>query len=259
MSKNAVRHTRKTKIEQAAPVVHKDKFVEEPTQILPPKLLPKTAKQGLQLKYLQEGRQVVWAIGASGSGKSIIAAYHAAEQLRKKKIDKIILVRANVSVGKSLGATPGTLTEKLLPFFTQTLIHLSGFMGKGFSKYALDKGVITMQSLEHFRGHSVENAFVILEEGQNLDFAELEMVLTRLGDGSQLCVTGDQKQTDLKSNSGLVKTIQLIDKMIDQQPEYMDDGDLYQLEKNIGVVNYTVDDVVRSGLCRAFVKMYHNN
>lgn len=260
MSKQATRHTRKSKIEQELPPVHKDKFQEVvPSQTVAQKLTAQTKNQALQLKYQNEGRKVIFAIGAAGSGKSFLAAYHAAEQLRKKQVDQIILLRPNVSAGKSLGMLPGSLEEKLSVFFTQTLSHLSLFMGKGFMKYALDKGIVRMQSMEHLRGLSISDAVVICEESQNLTEDELEMTLSRIGDNCQIIFTGDQKQTDLKFNSGLMKTVDLITKTIDDQPEYMTDEDLDELEHNIGVVNYTMQDVVRSGLCKSFVKMYHHN
>ena len=210
------------------------------------------------ISYLREGRKVVWAIGSAGSGKSFIAAWYAADMLKRKKVENIILVRANVSVGKSLGALPGTLEEKLEVFFTQTIDHLSYFAGKGFCKYALDKGIIRMQSLEHMRGMSISNAIIIVEESQNLSADELEMILTRIGDNSQIIFTGDQKQTDLHGKSGLMKTIAMIDKAVEDQPDYLSDEDLDQLEHNVGVAVFTPKDVVRSGICKAFVQLYNH-
>lgn len=260
MSKNATRFTRKTKVEQEIPPVHKDKFVEVvPAQSIAPKVVAQTDNQRLQLKYQSEGRKVVFAIGAAGSGKSFLAASHAAEMLRKKKVEQIILVRPNVSTGKSLGMLPGDLDAKLSVFFTQTLDHLASFMGKGFCKYALDKGIIRMQSMEHMRGLSISNAIVIAEETQNMTRDDLEMTLSRIGDNCQILFTGDQKQTDLKSMSGLVATVTTIIDTINNSPDYMSDEDMEELKSNIGVVNYTMEDVVRSGLCKAFVKMYHHN
>jgi phosphate starvation-inducible PhoH-like protein len=250
------RVTRRAKIENDVPPTYKEKFTQ--TDKLT-KFVPKTEKQALQLKYLQQGRTVVWAIGAAGTGKSMTAAYHAAQQFLNHKIDKIVLIRANVSVGKSLGMLPGSLDEKLGVFFTQTIEHLKKFMGKGKVEVELRNKTIFYQSVEHLRGHSLENAFVLIEEAQNLTAEELEMILSRIGDNSQFCFTGDQKQTDLKANSGLIRTINLIEKTIKDQPEYMDDADLDALDTSTGVVQFTMDDVIRSGLCKAFVKMYHHN
>lgn len=249
------RNTRRTKVNEGVPHVVKEKFIQERTA----KFVPQTEKQRTQLQYMQDGRAVVFAIGAAGTGKSITAAYHAAQQLMQNKIDKILLIRANVAVGKSLGMLPGTLDEKLGVFFTQTVEHLKKFMGKGRVETELRNKTISYQSIEHLRGHSIENAFVLVEEAQNLTAEELEMILSRIGDNSQFVFTGDQKQTDLKSNSGMMNTIKLIQGTIEAEPEHMEDQDLDELEQNIGVVQYTMEDVVRSGLCKAFVKMYHHN
>lgn len=259
MSQRAKRLTRRQKT-QEAPIVelHSGEIIV-PTQQKAPKLEPANPRQGKLLKLLNSGTQVVFAMGSAGTGKSYVAAYRAAELMRLKKIDKIFLVRANVSTGKTLGMLPGTLEEKLLPFFKQTLSHLATFMGKGFLNYSLEKKTVEMLSIEHMRGMSIENAFVIVEEAQNLTSEELEMLLSRIGEGSQFVFTGDQKQNDLKGNSGLVRTIELIQKMIETQPEYMADEDLECMEQNIGIVQFLPEDVVRSGLCRAFVKMYYHN
>lgn len=256
-NKRHERLTRREKVGEAIPIVHGEAVV--PQQQRATKLEPANPRQKQLLAFLREGRQVVFAQGSAGTGKSFIAAFHAAEQLRLKKIEKIFLVRANVSTGKSLGLLPGTLEEKLLPFFKQTLSHLAKFMGQGFLTYCMEKKVVEMLSIEHMRGMSVENALVICEESQNLTAEELEMILSRIGDNSQFVFTGDQKQNDLKGNSGLVRTIDLIERMLETQPRYLDDTDVKCLDDNIGIVSFTPTDVVRSGLCKAFVKMYYNN
>lgn len=221
------------------------------------KLEPSNANQKQMLSYLREGRKVVIAQGSAGTGKSYIAAYHGATLMRQKRIDKIVLVRANVSVGKSLGMLPGTIEEKLAPFFTQTIAHLETFMGRGHVKYCLEKSTIVMQSMEHMRGHSVENALIIVEESQGITSDEFEMILTRIGEGTQIIFTGDQRQSDLKGVHGLSSTIAMIEKALDDEPEYLSDDELDEFHNNIGIVTFTPDDVVRSGICKAFVKLYY--
>lgn len=260
MSRQAKRMTRKQKTgEQPILAVAPSGEVIVPTQQKAMKFEPANPRQKKLLELIRSGTQVVFACGSAGSGKSFVAAYQAAEMMRLKKIDKIYLVRANVSAGKSLGMLPGTLEEKLLPFFKQTLGHLATFLGKGFLGYCMNNKTVEMLSIEHMRGMSIENAFVIVEEAQNLTSDDLEMLLSRIGEGSQWVFTGDQKQNDLKGSSGLVKTINLIERMLSDMPEYLDDSDLHCLEQNFGVVTFTPNDVVRSGLCRAFVKMYYHN
>lgn len=257
--------TRSKKINDGKKPFVRGKFLETPVaptdgsvQQNTPKLEPSNANQKQLLSYLREGRKVVIAQGSAGTGKSYVAAFHASTLMRQKKIDKIVLVRANVSVGKSLGMLPGTLEEKLMPFFTQTIAHLETFMGKGFVKYCLDKKTISLQSVEHFRGHSVENAFVIIEEAQGLTADEFEMILTRIGDGTQMIFTGDQRQSDLKGVHGLSSTIALIDKILDDEPDYMSEDELDELHNGVGIVTFLPDDVVRSGICKSFVKMYYH-
>lgn len=259
MSQRAKRLTRRQKREEAPIVELHSGEIIIPTQQKAQKLEPANPRQKKLLELIRSGTQVVFACGSAGTGKSYVAAYQSAEMMRLKKIDKIYLVRANVSTGKSLGMLPGTLEEKLLPFFKQTLSHLATFMGKGFLGYCLNNKSVEMLSIEHMRGMSVEGAFVIVEESQNLTQEEFEMLLSRIGEGSQWVFTGDQKQNDLKGNSGLVKTINMIEQALKDQPEHLTDEDLDCIDNNVGVVMFTPDDIVRSGLCKAFVKMYHYN
>ena len=265
MSKQAVRNRRnKVELELVKPAT-KEKFLKEALvieaqqQAPVPRLEAKNSNQRVAISMLREGRPVVFLVGSAGVGKSMLAAWHIATQLKAKKIDKVFLVRPAVAVGKSIGLLPGTIEEKMAPYFAQTFAHLAKFMGHGYLKYCIEKEIIEMKPAEYLRGMSLESCICLCEESQNFNKDEFEMVLTRLGDNAQLIFTGDQKQNDLRGMSGLEATLDLINKMEDEQPEYLLDEDLEELAKSIGVVRFTPDDVVRSGLTRAFVKMYYNN
>lgn len=240
----------------------KEKFLQvarsEDIQPILPKFEPKTQNQRLALSYLKEGRLVTFLRGSAGTGKSMTAVYHAASQLKAKKVEKVYLIRPAVSTGKSLGALPGTLEEKLAPYFAQTVSHFNTFMGKGYTGYCLRTGVIEMKAVEYLRGASLENCIVIFEETQNFSEEEMEMVLTRLGENAQFIFTGDERQNDLRGKSGLSLTIEMLQKAIESEAGYLDDDDLDILEDGIGIVTFTPDDVVRSGLTKAFVKIYYN-
>lgn len=224
-----------------------------------PKFEAATNNQKRALAMFKEKRSVVFLTGFAGTGKSMLAAYHAASELRQKHVDKVYLVRPAVAVGKSIGLLPGEIKDKLLPYFAQTLSHLEKFMGNGFLKYCMEKDIIEMQPAEYLRGRSFERCVVIVEESQNFTKEEFEMVLTRLGIGCTLIFTGDVKQHDLRGESGLAQTIALFQKMNTEQPDYLSDEDLDEIDSNVGIVQFTVDDVVRSGITKAFVKMYHHN
>lgn len=268
MSRSPQRVSRKVKLENNTTGNHptqREKFMQSAQQaeqaerpIQGVKLEAKNANQKLALSMLKEGRSVVFLSGSAGTGKSMIACYHAAAQLKAKKVEKIYLVRPAVAVGKSIGLLPGDISLKLQPYFAQTLTHLSKFLGAGYLKYCLEKEIIQYQPAEFLRGISLEDCVCIIEESQNFTAEEFEMVLTRLGDNATLIFTGDQKQHDLRGVSGLEKTLDLFARMINEQPNYLLDDDLEQLSSNIGSVVFSPDDVVRSGLTKAFVKIYYN-
>ena len=162
-----------------------------------------------------------------------------------------------VYVGNSIGMLSGSADEKLAVWFKQTLAHLEKFLGVGYLQYCLDKGIISFQALEHCRGMSFEDQFVVLEECQGLTIKEYEMILTRIGKGGQICMTGDEAQTAAKDNSGLTRILGMVKGLIDTKPSYMDDNDFKVLDADIGVVKYTVDDIQRSGIVKAMCKMFY--
>ena len=223
------------------------------------KFVPKTKNQKLAWAMLHEDRRAVILKNTYGSGKSLIAAAFAAEQLRNKKVNKIYLIRPYVASGKTIGMTPGSVEDKLAIPLAQILRHLEKFLGKGHLRYCLEKKIIEMQPAEHLRGASFENCVVIVEECQNFTFDEWQMILTRIEETATMVFTGDKFQSDLGRKSGLEETVELITKMIRQQPDYMSDEDLDCLENDFGVVEFTEDDILRSGFTKALYKMYNRN
>lgn len=263
MSNNANRNKRKPR-EELKPQT-KEKFLEvaksEETfhQQVVPKFSPANTNQKLAVAMLREGRSVVILRGSAGTGKSMIAAWHAATQMKSKAVDKIWLLRPAVPTGNTIGMLKGSEEEKLLPYFVQTISHLETFMGSGFLHYCLEKKKVEMKAVEYLRGYSFEDCVVLIEEAQNFTKQDMEMVLTRLGKNCTLILTGDQKQHDLRGISGLEQTIDLIQQTLSIQPDYLSDADLTEISNMFGVVTFTPEDVMRSGLTRAFVKMYYNN
>lgn len=254
--------TRASKVANGVEKTVKEKFlpVEGEAPYIAPidgfKFSPIGTNQKRAMQYMREGRQIVALTGVAGSGKSMLAAYHAATLLKSKKIDKIYLTRANVPCGKSYGLLPGTLEDKIFPMLAQTVRHLEKFLGPGFTKYCLDKKIIEFVAIEYMRGTSFENCVVILEEAQSLTEAEFEMILTRIGKNSQLIFTGDENQSDTK-NSGLAATVKMFDFVRKERPEYLTQEDIDEVTNNIGIVKFTFDDIQRSGLVKAFTKMYY--
>lgn len=269
MGRKTVRNTRPTRADKQRGYEAPQAFIAastggEPAIQVTERLKPLTANQAKAIQCLKEGYPVVCLSGSAGVGKSLIAADHAAELLRqarkqKNRDFKIILARPAVAVGKTIGLLPGTEAEKLAPFFVQTIQHLEKFLGKGFTAYCLEKDIIQYAAVEYIRGRSFENCVVITEESQNFTPAEFEMMLTRLGDNATMIFTGDTKQHDLKGESGLSQTLALVSRMLQTHPEYMTREEMDDLDAGFAVVNFTPDDVVRSGLTKALVRMYFHN
>lgn len=246
---------RQERIAEISPV---DKTVEQRSPSQMPRLVPANNNQRSALAHLESGKPVVFLAGSAGVGKSLLAAYRAAVLLKTKQVEKVYLIRPAVGVGKSIGLLPGTAEEKLAPYFAQTITHIEKFLGKGFTNYCLEKKIIEMQPAEYIRGRSFEDCFVICEESQGFTHSEFEMMLTRMGSNASVCFTGDEKQSDLKVETGLRSTIRMIERTLQTHPGFMTVEDMDALDDQIGIVKFTPEDVVRSGLTRAFVKLYFN-
>lgn len=198
-------------------------------------LVPKTEKQKEYIEALKSSQVIV--LGPAGTGKTYIAATHASDLYSLKDIDKIIITRPNVSAGKSIGYFPGTLEEKMMPWVMPVLEVLHKHLGKGVVETGVKNGNIEIAPFETMRGRSFENAFVILDEAQNVSAHEMKMFLTRVGENCTVVLNGDIQQSDLPSTSGLTKAIEMVRK--------------YDIP--VPVVEFTEEDIVRSDLCKAWI------
>lgn len=202
-------------------------------------LQPLNDNQALYLKALHSSEQVI-VCGYSGTGKTYIAATYAANLYAMKVVNRIILTRPNVSVGKDLGYFPGTLEEKFAPWATPVLDVLNEQLGKGVVETGIKNGNIELAPLSTMRGRSFHDAFVILDEAQNTTVPEIKMFLTRVGKDCKVVINGDIKQSDINTQSGLSKIIHLAKK--------------YQLP--VPVIEFGVDDIVRGEMCKAWIKAF---
>ena len=182
----------------------------------------------------------MFVLGPAGTGKTYVTATYAADLYTLKEIDKIVVTRPHVAVGKDIGYLPGTLEEKVYPWALPVLDVLEKHWGKGTLETAIKNGNVEMAPLALMRGRSFDNAFIIVDETQNITVHELKMLLTRVGDNSTLVLNGDVQQSDLKEADGLTKIIHLAKKYMMPVP----------------IIEFTVDDIIRSDICAMWVKTF---
>ena len=202
-------------------------------------LVPKNPAQKNYIECINRFPQV-FVTGPAGTGKTYIAAAIAADMFLRKEVSKVILTRPNIPAGKSLGFFAGSIEEKIAPWVVPLTEVLEHRLGKGRFEVALKRKDIEIVPFEVMRGRSFNDAFVILDEGQNLTPHEMKMFLTRIGENTKVVVNGDLLQHDLKETSGLSKAIDLI----------------FKFNIEAAVCHFTHDDVVRSGICAQWTRAW---
>ena len=203
-------------------------------------IVPKTENQGKLLEALRSSRQV-FILGPAGTGKTYVTATYAADLYTMKEIDKIVITRPHVAVGKELGFLKGDLQEKTMPWALPVLDVLEKHLGKGAVETGIKAGNIEMAPLALMRGRSFDNAFIIVDETQNITTHELKMLLTRVGEGTTIVLNGDVQQSDLKEADGLTKVIHMAKK--------------YMLP--VPIVEFNMDDIIRSDITKMWVKTFY--
>ena len=169
------------------------------------KIIPRSANQKEYFKLLNN-KNIVFAVGPAGTGKTYLAVAKAVAELQKGNVKKIILSRPAVEAGEKLGFLPGDLKEKVDPFLRPIYDALYDMLPYDQVEKKLNNGIIEIAPIAFMRGRTLEDSFVILDEAQNTTKIQMKMFLTRLGRNSQMVVVGDNTQIDLvsKNDSGLL-------------------------------------------------------
>jgi phosphate starvation-inducible PhoH-like protein len=168
-------------------------------------LLPRNKNQETYLFKLQDDRKnIVFAIGPAGTGKTLLAVQNGIKLYQEGKVDKIIVTRPAVSVDEDLGFLPGTLNEKMAPWTRPIFDVLGEYYQQKDIAEMLEEGVIEISPLAYMRGRTFKNAYIIADEMQNATQNQMKMLLTRLGENSKMVVTGDLNQADRLRDNGLL-------------------------------------------------------
>ncbi|MFU8770654.1 MAG: PhoH family protein [Desulfotignum sp.] len=199
-----------------------------------------------QLKYVTaiETRDILFAIGPAGTGKTYLAMAMAMAAFAKGEVRKIILTRPAVEAGEALGFLPGDLAEKINPYLRPLYDALYDMLDFEKARAYIEQEIIEIAPIAFMRGRTLNNAFIILDEAQNTTSQQMKMFLTRIGYGSKAIITGDITQIDLPAgkDSGLVEVRKILSDI-----------------KGIDFIYFSRDDVVRHQLVSDIIDAYEKN
>lgn len=196
-----------------------------------------------KLVKASEKKDMVFAIGPAGTGKTYTSVALAVRALRDKEVKRIILTRPAVEAGESLGFLPGDLKEKLDPYMQPLYDALRDMIPHEKLEGYMEKRVIEVAPLAFMRGRTLDEAFVILDEAQNTTHSQMKMFLTRMGMNAKFIITGDPSQVDLPKNqqSGLKESMTILKDV-----------------EEIGFVHLSEEDVVRHPVVKKIIMAYNS-
>ena len=204
------------------------------------KVAPKTVNQKRYVDAIRSNTITV-GIGPAGTGKSFLAVAMAVAALQRREVNRIVLTRPAVEAGERLGFLPGDLMAKVDPYLRPLFDALYDMLEAEKVNQHLERNVIEVAPLAFMRGRTLNDSFIIVDEAQNTTPEQMKMVLTRLGFGSKMVVTGDVTQVDLpkQTHSGLIVI-----------------GDILADVEGIEFVRFGGEDVVRHKLVQRIVAAY---
>ena len=206
-------------------------------------VIPRSKKQKEYVRALKTN-QIIMSLGPAGTGKTYLAVEVALTMLLEKKVERIILSRPAVEAGERLGFLPGDMKEKIDPYLRPLYDSLHDLFNYDKIQRKIESGEIEIAPLAFMRGRTLKNSFAILDEAQNATKTQIKMFLTRIGENSKLVVNGDPSQIDLpnKSQSGLIESQKILKGI-----------------KEISVINFDHNDVIRHPLVSKIVEAYQKN
>lgn len=191
-----------------------------------------------------EKNDLVLAVGPAGTGKTYTAIALAVRALKNREVKRIVLTRPAVEAGEKLGYLPGDFAQKLDPYLQPLFDALRDMIQAKKLLQFMEENTIQIAPLAYMRGRTLDQSFVILDEGQNATISQFKMFLTRMGPNAKFIVTGDDTQIDLpsKMQSGLIQAIQILKDV-----------------EGISIIRFDERDIIRHRLVKKIVKAYDDN
>jgi phosphate starvation-inducible PhoH-like protein len=206
-------------------------------------IYPKNLSQEDYLFKLNDpSKMIVFATGPAGTGKTMLAVQWAIDQLKYGDATKIIVTRPAVSVDEEHGFLPGDLNEKMAPWTRPIFDVIAENYNAREIEHMVEEGIIETSPLAYMRGRTFKNAVVIADEMQNTTPSQMKMLLTRLGQGSKMVVTGDLQQADRPSNNGLLEFLKLYNN--------------FENHRYVDICQFTVADVERHEAVKEVLAIY---
>jgi len=206
-------------------------------------LLPRNRHQETYiLKLLDDSKSIVFAIGPAGTGKTMLAVQTAVKKFKEGSIDKIIVTRPAVSVDEDLGFLPGTLEEKMAPWTRPIFDVLREYFDARQITGMIEEGIIEIAPLAYMRGRTFKDAYIIADEMQNATPNQMKMLLTRLGENSEMVVTGDLAQADRLKDNGLL--------------DFINQLESHGQNKHLDVVRFEQGDIERHDAVKEVLQVY---
>jgi len=206
-------------------------------------ILPRNTSQEYYLELLKNPKKhIIFAIGPAGTGKTMLGVQWAIKQLKEGVIERIIITRPAVSVDEEHGFLPGTLNQKMEPWTKPIMDVFQEYYHTKQIAEMLEEGVIEISPLAYMRGRTFKHAMIVADEMQNATPSQMKMLLTRLGEGSRMVVTGDLNQADRPRENGLLEFCSLYD----------EGGD----HRMIAMAKFQTKDIERHPVVREVLSIY---
>ena len=206
-------------------------------------ITPKNKSQEIYLALL-DGKQkdIVFAVGPAGTGKTMIAVQWAINEFKDKLCNRIVITRPAVSVDEQHGFLPGDLNQKMEPWTRPIFDVFSDNFCKVEIERQVREGIVEVSPLAYMRGRTFKNSIIIADEMQNATASQMKMLLTRLGEGSRMIVTGDITQADRPSNNGLLHFLGLYNN--------------FDRQKHVDICRFSKQDIERHEAVKEILEIY---
>ena len=206
-------------------------------------IIPRNTSQEKYVELLKNPKKyIIFAIGPAGTGKTMLGVQWAIKQLKEGVIDKIVITRPAVSVDEEHGFLPGTLNQKMEPWTKPIFDVFQEYYHPREIAGMLEDGILEISPLAYMRGRTFKNAFIVADEMQNATPSQMKMLLTRIGEGSRMVVTGDLAQADRPKENGLLEFCSL----------YTEGGE----HRMVAMAKFETKDIERHPVVKEILSIY---